>query len=667
MKKIKTTTLAAVLLIGFIHPIMAEDSSNRPAPAAINILDGSEHWKPVDKMLPSDRIWEYTSFDLDSEKQYRYSDSKGRDRAPKGTVPDEMNGWLAPDFDASKWQKGPAPIGKDTRPEKKDAEMWKALIRSPWGEGNILLMRTLLVFNKSDFAKYRLRLKCTKSFLVYLNGQVIQSYGWGQNHERWQIYNLGEKQAQYMKQGTNVLAFYVNFHDIEEKRVNAADLVLEGINQEELDDIRDKQQAAGNPIITHIYTADPTARAFNGRVYVYASHDEDTQRGYEMIDYHVFSSDDMANWQDHGVALRAKDIPWAKYFWAPTCVFRDGTYYLYFPNGDSNIGVATSKTPYGPFRDALGKPLIDSKTPGGEDVQWIFDPDVFIDDDGQAYLYYGGGRKGENARVIKLKENMIETEGSAVKIAAPRFFEASFIHKRNGIYYFSYSTPAGRKRYSIDYMMSANPVTGWEHKGTVLDNPRENFGNNNHHSIMEYKGKWYMFYHNREVAGRNGAQRSVNVDRLYYNEDGTMQKVIPTQKGVEQLKNVDAFARNEVETFQKQKGIETEGDPANGVWVGSLENGDWIRISKMDFGRGAGSVLIHAASEREGGTIEIRLDRENGPLVGTCIIKNTGGPQAWQTFSCDVVNAKGVHDVYFCFKGGTGPLYNLDWYRFVEK
>jgi arabinoxylan arabinofuranohydrolase len=642
-------------------------SEKPPVPEPADIMDSSEHWEPVDGTLPSDRIWEYTTVDLDPEKQYLYRDNKRRSRTLAGTVPDEMKSWLEPDFDASKWRKGPAPIGKDTRPEKTDAGMWKTLIRSPWGDGNILLMRTSFALNKSDFVKYRLRLKCTNSFLVYLNGQVIQSYPFGRNHARWQIFHLDEKQAQYLTQGTNVLAFYVNFPDDEGKRVNAVDLVLEGINQEQLDDIRSKEHAEGNPIITHIYTADPTARAFNGRVYVYASHDEDTQRGYEMIDYHVFSSDDMANWQDHGVALRAKDIPWAKYFWAPTCVFRDGTYYLYFPNGDKSIGVATSKTPYGPFKDALGKPLIDRTTPGGEDVSWIFDPDVFIDDDGQAYLYYGGGRKGENARIIKLKENMIETEGSAVKIAAPHFFEASFIHKRNGLYYFSYSTPAYHKRYSIDYMMSTNPVTGWEHKGTVLGNPPDNFGNNNHHSIMEFEGKWYMFYHNRRVAGRNGVQRSINVDRLYYNEDGTMQTVIPTRIGIEQLKNVDAFARNEVETFQKQKGIETEGDPANGVWVTFQESGDWIRISKMDFGRGAGSFMIHAASETEGGAIEIRLDRENGPLVGTCSITNTGGSQAWQTFSCDIVNAKGVHDVYFCFKGGAGPLYNLDWYRFVEK
>lgn len=184
---------------------------------------------------------------------------------------------------------------------------------------------------------------------------------------------------------------------------------------------------------------------------------------------------------------------------------------------------------------------------------------------------------------------------------------------------------------------------------------------------MEYRGQWYMFYHNRKVCGRNGAQRSVNVDRLYYNDDGTIQTVIPTRTGVAQLQNVDAFAKNEVESFQNQYGIETDGDPANGVWVGSLEDGDWIRISKMDFGTGAGSFMIQAASETDGGTIEIRLDREKGPLIGACSVENTGGPQAWKTFSCDVVNATGVHDVYFCFRGGRGLLYNLDWYRFSRK
>jgi hypothetical protein len=163
-------------------------------------------------------------------------------------------------------------------------------------------------------------------------------------------------------------------------------------------------------------------------------------------------------------------------------------------------------------------------------VEWLFDPGVFVDDDGQAYLYFGGGGPG-NARVIKLNSDMISVSGSAVTIDAPRFFEAAYMHKRNGIYYFSYSTDFSEGAATIDYMTSSNPMTGFQHRGTVLPNPWSNLGNNNHHSILEYGGQWYIFYHNRAVSN-SVYQRSVCLDELYYNSDGTIQVVNATQAGV---------------------------------------------------------------------------------------------------------------------------------------
>jgi len=295
---------------------------------------------------------------------------------------------------------------------------------------------------------------------------------------------------------------------------------------------------AANPIITNKYLADPNACNFNGRMYIYCSHDLNSQTGYDMIDFTLISSADMVNWTDHGEIFQVpRDASWAGRAYAPTCTYKNGKYYLYYGNGGANIGVAVSDSPTGPFKDPIGKALITTSMPNCN-VQWCFDPGVFVDDDGQAYLYFGGGGPG-NARVIKLNDDMISTNGSAVTIDAPYYFEAPFMHKYKGKYYYSYSTNFDNGAAKIDYMMSDNPMTGFVHKGTVLDNPPNNFSNNNHASIVEFNNQWYIAYHNRKQASINGVDttyhRSVCIDRLYYNTDGTIKKVVPTETGPEQI------------------------------------------------------------------------------------------------------------------------------------
>jgi hypothetical protein len=287
---------------------------------------------------------------------------------------------------------------------------------------------------------------------------------------------------------------------------------------------------ADNPLVNYVYTADPAGFVANNRLYVLCSHDLDDQTGYDMYDYYLFSSDDLINWEDHGIVFDARrDTSWAWLAYAPDMAYHDGNYYLYFPNGADAIGVAVGDSPEGPFTDPLGTSLVNKNMPNC-DVQWCFDPGVFVDDDGQAYLYFGGGGPG-NARVIRLNSDMISVSGEAVTIDAPRFFEASYMHKRDGIYYFSYSTDFSEGAATIDYMTSDNPMAGFEYQGTILPNPWDNLGNNNHHSIVEYEGQWYIFYHNRAVSGAE-YQRSVCIDYLYYNSDGTIQEVIATQEGV---------------------------------------------------------------------------------------------------------------------------------------
>jgi len=441
---------------------------------------------------------------------------------------------------------------------------------------------------------------------------------------------------------------------------------------------------ARDPIVSDIFTADPSAHSFEGKIYVYTSHDLDTQTGYEMHDYHVFSSDDLVNWKDHGVVLDDADIPWAYHLYAPDCAYSEATgkYYLYFANGGSSIGVAVSDSPSGPFEDALGGPLIDSSTPGVEDVDWIFDPACFVDQDGQAYLYFGGGMPdtGDNARVIRLGQDMISlADDAATVIEAPDFFEASFMHQRDGKYYFSYSTTFAEHSATIDYLMSDHPMTGFEYTGTLLPNPKKNNNQNNHHSVVEYQGSWYVFYHDRTLAYRDGYsnyQRSVAFDRLSYNDDGTIVEAPAEMSEIHQLHALDAFATLDAETYADQRGIEVEfaeeDGQRTGVDVTDIHDGDWIGYSQVDFGNGASSFSARVASDSEaGGTIGLFLDGCDrfsnlpGELIGTCSVGPTGGWQIWEDIECDIEPTSGVHDLYLRFAGkGTDPLFNFDHFQF---
>lgn len=419
---------------------------------------------------------------------------------------------------------------------------------------------------------------------------------------------------------------------------------------------------AANPIVSHVYTADPAARVFNGRVYVVTTHDQDSQTDYsQLVDYYLFSSDDMVNWQDHGIIWNSKtNTNWANLAYAPDFIERNGKYYLYFPDGGGSIGVAVADNPEGPYIDPLGHALVDSNTPNGS-VQWIFDPGVFIDDDGQAYLYFGGGGQG-NARVIKLNNDMISTSGSAISIDVPNFFEALYMHKRNGTYYLSYSsdTSSGMK---IEYMTSNNPTTGFTYRGTVLSNPWENNSNNNHASIVDYKDKSYIFYHNRIVANERGAstfQRSVNVDSLEYNTDGTIKEVNAGRAGVPQLKTVNAFNQNQAEIFDQESGIETE-NATDGTLNVIMGTGDWIKVSGVNFGSGAQQLKLRTATDT-GSSLEVILDSLNNSPVATIDIDDSGGWQTWQTQSTALnTTISGVHDVYLRANG----WHNLNWYQFI--
>ena len=292
----------------------------------------------------------------------------------------------------------------------------------------------------------------------------------------------------------------------------------------------------GNPIITDAYTADPSAHVFNDTLWVYPSHDRDDALTFSMEDYHVYSTTDMVEWKDWGVIFSPfTQTTWAKEAaWAPDCIERNGKYYLYYPTDKRHIGVAVGDTPHGPFHDPLGHPLISIDTPGVVCNRDFIDPCVFIDDDGQAYLFMGQN----TVCVVKLNDDMISyskdggDHGVYIIEGAYEFFEAAWVHKRDGVYYLSYSdgtTSSHKPR--IAYCTAGHPLGPYTYRGVILG---EVNSGTNHHSIVNYKGRDYLFYHTADISRYKapgfhcGVRRNVCVDDLRYNADGSIRTVVPT-------------------------------------------------------------------------------------------------------------------------------------------
>lgn len=287
-----------------------------------------------------------------------------------------------------------------------------------------------------------------------------------------------------------------------------------------------------NPIIKDVFTADPAALVFDDKVYLYAGHDEAPNdfHFYKMNEWLVFSSADMINWESHPVPLKASDFSWASGdAWASQVIERDGKFYWYVTVSHGSvegkaIGVAVSDSPTGPFRDALGKALISNDMTKHTDISWDdIDPSVIIDN-GQAYLFWGN----TVCHYAKLKDNMIELDGPIKTIDLPNFTEAPWIHKKGEFYYLSYAYQFPEK---IAYAMSTSVEGPWKYKG-ILNEIAGN-SNTNHQAIIEFKGKDYFVYHTGGIQPNGGSfRRSVCVDRLYYNEDGTMKRVVMTSEGI---------------------------------------------------------------------------------------------------------------------------------------
>jgi len=423
-----------------------------------------------------------------------------------------------------------------------------------------------------------------------------------------------------------------------------------------------------NPVITHRQLADPNGFVFNDRIYAMCSNDDDNGSGYDMKSAVVISTNDLVNWTDHGDVFRTtRDAKWAAGSYAPTAVAAKGKVYMYFPNIASGVGVLVGDKPEGPYKDPLGKALVSGSTYCP--MAWCFDPVIFVDDDpaASAYLVWGGGTPyGSNFRGIALNADMISVKGSMTTPSTPNSFEGPFIHKYKGNYYLHYPINPNS---NIEYCMSStSPISGYTRKGVLLPNPtlngqNINGGNNSHESVFQYKGNWYMMYHDRRLSTSSTYKRDVSIDKVEYNTDGTMKQVVVTS-GMAQLGNFNPYDSIPAATMSKQSGIKASFDAAK--WVNYLipkNTGAWIRLSGVDFGGdGAKEFQVNASTTGTGIKVEVRTGSATGTLAGTCDISGS----AFATSKCPVAGLIGIKDVYLVFVG-TSSNTNFAWYRFEPK
>lgn len=449
-----------------------------------------------------------------------------------------------------------------------------------------------------------------------------------------------------------------------------------------------------NTLISHRFGADPYAMVYNDEVYVYMTNDQqqfdntngDTNGYGEINTINCISSKDMVNWTDHGsmnIAGRnnsAGVAKWASCSWAPSAMHAKvngkDKFFLYFANNGSGIGVVTSDTPYGPWVDPLGKELISGSTPNCGNVTWLFDPAVLMDDDGKAYLYFGGGvpdgKEADpgTARVVQLGSDYISIVGTPTTINPPYLFEDAGANKIGGKYIYSYCSnwkcvgnPMNNAE--ICYMTSDDPLGPFTYSGMVFKNHSaffKNSGGNNHHAIFEFKGEYYIAYHALVLQNAMGlpdkGYRSTNIDKIPVDvATGKISQATGTLAGVPQICSHNPFVRTQGETMAWQGGINTRfgGD---GMLLTSIDKGDWIGLSQVDFGSGA-SRFTACVSSNKTGAIKICLDEPDGEVVGYLEVPNTNG-QLVEVSSKMLKTIKGEHHLFFVFTGG----FELDYWVF---
>ena len=471
------------------------------------------------------------------------------------------------------------------------------------------------------------------------------------------------------------------------------------------------------PLFQTKYTADPSPMVVGDTLFLYTSHDaspedipdpnEKSSAGFLMYDWLLWSTTDMVNWTEHGACASLKEFSWRSRengAWAIQTVERNGKYYLYAPLHGHGIGVLVADSPYGPFKDPLGQPLVWQKE-HWDDI----DPSVFIDDDGQAWMFWGNPQ----TYCVKLNDDMISTkgdiyvlnpkdglmrpvkeEGAKINLRVPgrekatwaiqHYQEGPWFYKRNGHYYMGFAStccPEG-----LGYAMSNSPLGPWKEQNYLMAPTQRDRGN--HPGIADFKGHSYLFGQDYDLMHletfQHHERRSVNGTEITYNADGTIQTspywldLAP----MKQLHWLNPYKRVEAETMawgfglkSAKMGIENTGvvkdmpesTGKKNMYIFDINNDEYIRLRGVDFGsKGAKQFAIVAAAAAQAGcTITLRLDSKSGDTIGTVDVKSTGSVEKYRSFSAKVKGATGVHDLYLCFSKASGDV-RLDWWTFKQ-
>lgn len=427
---------------------------------------------------------------------------------------------------------------------------------------------------------------------------------------------------------------------------------------------------ADNPLVTGQFTADPTARVFNGKIYVFPSHDIPAPASmtrkdwFVMEDYHVFSSENnLMDWKDNGVIIDQKDKAWiAKDYsmWAPDAIEKNGKYYFYFPanrvaengrRGGSAIGVGVADKPEGPytFGDAPMAGI------GG------IDPGIMIDPkDGKGYIFVQLG----GLQVARLKDNMIEVESAPVRVQGlpsdGGLIEGPFPFERNGKYYLTFPHKL-KKSEALEYVVADNPMGPFTYGGLIMDESPTGCWTN-HQSIVQYEGQWYLFYHHNDYSPNFDKNRSIRADSLFFEPDGSIRKVIPTLRGIGlaqstrnlQIDRYSLISKTGASIAYLDTTVKFDG------WKAVFEaDGAWFQYNSVQFDKKPKTVEAKVQSTK-GGTLEVRLDKADGPVLATIVVPKSA---QWQTVSAKVKKAQtGKHNLIVTQKGQGAA--EVDWVTF---
>ncbi len=468
--------------------------------------------------------------------------------------------------------------------------------------------------------------------------------------------------------------------------------------------------SAQNPVIRDQFAADPTARVFNNKVYVYPSHDIPAPEGQRqdwfcMADYHVFSSENLTVWTDHGMILSQEQVPWGKTdaysMWAPDCVYKNGKYYFYFPNAPKDgrgfaVGVAIANQPEGPFT-CVQEPIMG--------ISGI-DPCVLIDDDGSAYIYWSG----MGIRGARLKENMLELDGELQEVKIPKrdgmpemppmkmggqvmeglpdgFKEGPFAFKRNGWYYLTFPWVRGNTSNganpteTLAYAMSKSPLGPWDFKGIIMAE-HDNHCWTNHHSILEYKGQWYIFYHRNDFSPNMDKRRSARIEKIAFNSDGTIQEVKQTMRGVginQAVERIEIDRYNSASNDVTTQLIDTI-NTFRSFEATLSQKGSWLRYNDIDFSSVTDAYLVVNVKAADNTEFFVREKSARGKIIAKVpmtVKSETRFPGSPTPFRRDQSNQwltmtvpmeylpKGVTDIVITNEGNAA--FSINWIQFKNR